>query len=137
MKWGVTHFSLYLMGKKFRVRMAQGQRRHCTSSEELRDTTPMKGKMWVPLVSVITTSPLDIVHVDYTSFKTTMELNKAPQTENVLVIVDHFMHYMRAYVTKDQKVETTARYLYDGYISIFGCPERIVSDHCVTSQAIS
>ena len=35
---------------------------------------------------------------------------------------------MRACVTKDQKAETTARYLYDGYISIFGCLERIVSD---------
>ena len=35
---------------------------------------------------------------------------------------------MKAYVTKDQKAETTARYLYDGYISIFRCLERIVSD---------
>ena len=63
-----------------------------------------KGKVTqVPLVSVIATSP----------FETTVELNKAPQMENVLVIVDHFTCYMRAYVTKDQKVETTARYLYD------------------------
>ena len=85
--------------------------------------------MQVPLVSVIATSPLEIVHVDYTSFETTIELNKAPWMENILVIVNHFMHYMRAYVTKDQKVETTARYLYDRYISIFKCPERIVSDH--------
>ena len=45
------------------------------------------------------------------------------------MIVDHFTCYMRAYVTKDQKVETTVRYLYDGYISIFRCPEKIVSDH--------
>ena len=81
-----------------------------------------------PLVSVIATSPLEIVHVDYTSFETTVELNKAPQTENVLVIVDHFTHYMKAYVTKDQKVETTARYLYDGYIPIFGCHENKVSN---------
>ena len=75
--------------------------------------------------AVVATSPLEIVHVDYTSFRTTMELNKAPQMKNVLVIVDHFTHYLRAYVTKDQKAETTARYLYDGYISIFGCPEKI------------
>ena len=79
------------------------------------------------MVSVVATSPLEIVHVDYTSFETTMELNKAPWTENVLVIVDHFTCYMTAYVTKDQKVETTARYLYDGYISLFRCPEKIVS----------
>ena len=33
---------------------------------------------WGPLVSVVAISPLEIVHVDYTSFETTMELNKAP-----------------------------------------------------------
>ena len=45
---------------------------------------------------------------------------------------------MRAHVTKDQKVETTARYLYDRYISIFRCPEKIVSDcgHNFTSDLI-
>ena len=48
--------------------------------------------------------------------------------ENVLVIVDQFMGYIMAYVTEDQKTKTTVRYLYDGYISIFGCPEKIVSD---------
>ena len=83
---------------------------------------------WVPLVSVVATLPLQIVHVDYTSFETTMQLNKAPRTENVLVIVDHFTCYMRAYVTKDHKAETTVRYLYDGYISIFTCPEKVFSD---------
>ena len=81
-----------------------------------------------PLVSVFATCPLEIVHVDYTSFETTMELNKAAQMENVLVIVGHFTCYMRACVTKDQKAETTVRYLYDGYISIFRCPEKMVSD---------
>ena len=85
----------------------------------------MKGKIcgcvWCQLL-------LLLIHVDYTSFETTMELNKAPRMENILVIVEHFTHYMRAYVTKDQKVETTARYLYDGYISIFRCPEKIVSN---------
>ena len=82
----------------------------------------------VPLVSVVATSPLEIVHVDYTSFETTMELNKAPRMENVLVILYHFTRYIRAYVTKDQKAETTVRYLIDGYISMFGCPEKIISD---------
>ena len=52
------------------------------STYERKDT-------WAPLVSVVAISPLEIVHVDYTSFETTMELNKAPRMENVLVIVDH------------------------------------------------
>ena len=38
------------------------------------------------------------------------------------------MRYTRAYVTKDQKVLMAARILYEGFISIFGAPERILID---------
>ena len=36
------------------------------------------------------------------------------------------MRYTRAYVTKDQKVSTAAKTLYEGFISIFGAPKRIL-----------
>ena len=49
-------------------------------------------------------SPLQLVNLHFTSFKMTMNLNELPKVEHVLVIVDHFMRYTRAYVTKDQKV---------------------------------
>ena len=38
------------------------------------------------------------------------------------------MRYTRAYMTKDQKVSTAAKTLYKGFISIFGAPERILTD---------
>ena len=36
--------------------------------------------------------------------------------------------YMKAYVTKDQKVFTDAKFLYEGIISIFGALEKIITD---------
>ena len=58
----------------------------------------------------------------------TTDLNESPKVEHVLVIVDHFTRYTRAYVTKDQKALTAAKTLYEGFISIFGAPERILMD---------
>ena len=77
---------------------------------------------------MMVTAPLQLVHLDFTSFKTTTNLNESPKVENVLVIVDHFTRYTRAYVTKDQKVSTAVKILYEGFISIFGAPERILMD---------
>ena len=47
-------------------------------------------------------TPLELVHVDFTSMESTMELNKPPSVKNILVITDHFMHYALAVVMKDQ-----------------------------------
>ena len=74
------------------------------------------------------TAPLQLVHLNFTSFKMTKDLNESPKVEHILVIVDHFTRYTRAYVTKDQKVLTTAKTLYEGFISIFGAPKRILTD---------
>ena len=57
-----------------------------------------------------------------------MNLNELPKVEHILVTVDHFIRYTRAYVTKDQKALTAAKTLYKGFISIFGAPERILMD---------
>ena len=56
-----------------------------------------------------------------------MDLDWTPEVKNVLIIVDHFTRYMRAYVTKDQKASTVVKCLYEGFISIFGAPE-IITD---------
>ena len=61
-----------------------------------------------------------------------------PKVKNILVIVDHFIRYTRAYVTKDQKALTAARTLYEGFISIFGAPKRILMDQgkAFTSEVV-
>ena len=73
-------------------------------------------------------SPLQLVHLDFTLFEITRDLNESPKVEHVLVIVDHFMRYTRPYVTKDQKASTAAKTFYKGFISIFGAPKRILTD---------
>ena len=82
--------------------------------------------------------PLQLVHLNFTSFEMTTNLNELPKVENILVIVDHFTRYTRAYVTKDQKVSTAAKTLYEGFISIFGAPKRILMDQgkAFTSEVV-
>ena len=77
----------------------------------------------IPIVPMMVTAPLQLVHLDFTLFKMTTNLNESPKVEHILVIVDHFMRYTRAYVTKNQKVLTATKAFYEGFISIFGDSE--------------
>ena len=81
-----------------------------------------------PLCPIQACVPLELVHVDFTSIETTMELNKPPSVKNVLVITDHFTRYSMAFVTKDQKAKTIVQILYEWFISIFGMPAKLLSD---------
>ena len=91
-----------------------------------------------PLIPMIVTVPLKLVHLDFTAFEMTTDLNESLKVEHVLVIVDHFTRYTRAYVTKDQKALTAAKILYKGFISIFEAPERIltVQGKAFTSEVV-
>ena len=82
----------------------------------------------VPLYLIVATTPLDILHIDFTSIEMTMELKKPPRVANDLVFQDHFMKHVLVYVTPDQTAKTIAKFLYQGYISIFGAPARPLSD---------
>ena len=57
-----------------------------------------------------------------------MELNKPPSVKDVLVITDHFMHYVLAMVTRDKTTKTVARVLYEWLILVFGTPAKLLSD---------
>ena len=65
---------------------------------------------------MMVTTPLQLVHLNFTSFEITTDLNEMPKFKNVLVIMDHFMRYTRAYVIKDQKASTAAKILHEGFI---------------------
>ena len=81
-----------------------------------------------PLCPIQAYTPLELVHVDFTSIGTTMELNQPPSVKNVLVLTDHFTRYAMAFVTKDQKEKTVAQILYERFISVFGVPAKLLSD---------
>ena len=82
----------------------------------------------ISLCPIVATAPLDLLHVDFTSIETTLELNQSPRVTNVLVIQDHFTKYVLVYVTPDETVKTIAKFLYGGYISIFWDPSWLLSD---------
>ena len=81
-----------------------------------------------PLYPIVATAPLDLLHVDFTSIETTLELNQLPRVANILVFQDHFTKQVLAYITPDQTVKTFAKFLYGGYTSIFGALTRLLSD---------
>ena len=81
-----------------------------------------------PLCPIVATTPLDLLHINFTTVETTMELEKSPQVANVLVFQDHFTKYVLAYVTPNQTAKTIVKFLYGGFISIFGAPARLLSD---------
>ena len=85
-----------------------------------------------PLCSMVATAPLDLLHVDFTRIETTMQLDKSPRVANVLVFQDHFTKHVLAYVTPNQTAKTIAKFLYGGYISIFGALARLLSDRGTT-----
>ena len=94
--------------------------RHCL---QYKGGTPK-----TPLCPIVAMAPLDLLHVNFTSIETTVELDKSPRVANVLVFQDHFTKYVLAYVTPNQTAKTIAKFLYGGFISIFGAPARLLSD---------
>ena len=77
---------------------------------------------------IICTEPMELVHIDYVGMEVTIATDKKPVVKNVLVVVDHFMRYVQAFVTKNHMARTTARVLYNNYFTIFGFPQHLMSD---------
>ena len=73
-------------------------------------------------------APLELIHVNFMSIESTMELNKLPSVKNMLVITDHFMCH-----AKDQMAKTVAKVLYERFIVVFGTPAKLLSDHRANS----
>ena len=110
----------WLPGMAKQMRQVIKTCRHCLQYEG--------GTPRAPLCPIVATAPLDLLHVDFTSIETTMELDKSPRVANVLVFQDHFTKYVLAYVTPNQTVKTFTKFLYGGFISIFGALDRLLSD---------
>ena len=78
---------------------------------------PVNTASKAPLCPIVATTPLDLLHVDFTSIETTLELNQLARVSNVLVFQDHFTKHILVYATPDQTAKTIAKFLYGGYIS--------------------
>ena len=80
-----------------------------------------------PLCPIRAYAPLELVHLDYPSIESTMELNKSPVVKNILMITDHFMRYALAVVMKDQTAKTVTKVFYKHFIAVFGVPAKLLS----------
>ena len=49
-----------------------------------------------PLQTILVTSPLELLHVDFTSIENMMELDQPPHVVNVLVFCDHLTRHVMA-----------------------------------------
>ena len=81
-----------------------------------------------PLCPTRAYAPLELVHLDYTSIESTMELSKPLVVKNILMITDHFTRYALAVVTKDQTAKTVVKVFYECFIAVFGAPVKLLSD---------
>ena len=77
---------------------------------------------------ILCTEPMELVHIDYVGMEVTVAAKEKPVVKNILVVVDHFTRYVQVYVTKNHTARTTARVLYNNYFSVFGFPQRLMSD---------
>ena len=84
-----------------------------------------------PLCPIQAYAPLKLVHLNYTSIESTMELNKPPVVKNILVMTDHFSRYTLVVVTKDQTAKTVVKVFYKRFIAVFGAPTKLLSDRGV------
>ena len=72
---------------------------------------------------ITATYPLELVHLDFLSIG-----GKEDKMKNILVVTDHFTHYAQCYVTKNQTALTVANELVNKYFTIYGWPDKILTD---------
>ena len=84
-----------------------------------------------PLCPIRAYAPLELVHLDYTSIESTMELNKPPVVKNVLMMMDHFMRYALVVVMKSQTAKMVTKVFYEHFIAVFGVPVKLLSNRGV------
>ena len=77
---------------------------------------------------IICTEPMELVHVDYIGMEVMVSTQEKSVVKNVLVVIDHFTRYVQAYVTWNQTARTTTQVLYNEYFSMFGFPQKLMSD---------
>ena len=82
----------------------------------------------VPLCTIATTEPMDLVHVNLVGMKVTVETQKKLVVQKILVVTDHFTRFVQAYKVKDKRAITIAKCLYDNYFSHYGFLRCLLSD---------
>ena len=77
---------------------------------------------------IICTEPMELIHINNVGMEVIIAAKEKLVMKNVPVVVDHFTHYVQAFVTHNQTAYTTAVKLYNEYFSVFGFPQWLMLD---------
>ena len=88
---------------------------HCIRRKAVTQVAPMQ--------PIHATQPLELVHMDFLQ----LEPSKG-KIENILVVTDHFTRYAQAYPCKNQTAFTTAKVLWENFVTHYGFPDKFISD---------
>ena len=88
-----------------------------------------------PMQPIIATASLELPHVDFMSIEMTMELCQPLNMVNVLVFCNHFTAHIMAYMTTEQTVKIVAKFLWQWCTTIFGAPDKLLSNQGTTFES--
>ena len=101
----------------------------CSAIQNCGRCKQFEAKCQLPKMEpIVCTQPMELIHMDYIGMEVTMAAKEKPVVKNVLVVVDHFTHYIQAFIMKNHTAHTTARVMYNNFFSIFGFPQKLLSD---------
>ena len=81
-----------------------------------------------PMQPIIATTPFELLHMDFMTIEMTLELDQPLNEVNILVFCNHFTKHVMVYMIPTQTAKTVAKFLWQGYSSIFRALAKLLSD---------